>query len=678
MRKYRNILSCAVIALFGIVYPVHSSENNGMPPLIDREIFFGNPEIMGGQLSPDGEWITFLKPYEGVRNIWIKKANEPFENARPLTASEKRPIPGYFWSWDSQYLLYVQDRDGDENYHVYALDPHAEVPDGAVVPEARNLTDAEGARASIYRVSKNDPDLMYVGLNDRDSAWHDLYEVRISTGERRLLFENTQEISSWTFDTEDQLRLVSKSTPEGGTQILAIEGEELRPIFECSVEETAYIAHFHPDGDKAYLVTNRGDSVDLTRLMYIDPVDGSVELIEQDPEGAVDLGGAWFSDLTDTLIATTYRGDKTRRYFKDKEWEADYLWLQEQLPGYEIGIGSSTFDETQFFVNAYSDTDPGSTYLFDRNARTLEFQYRPRPRMPIADLAPMQPIRYESSDGLQIPAYLTLPVGLEPKALPLVVFPHGGPWSRDYWGYHSYAQFLANRGYAVLLVNFRGSTGFGKSFLNAGNDQWGDLMQDDLTWGVKHLVNEGIVDPERVGIMGGSYGGYATLAGMTFTPELYAAGVSIVGPSNLLTLLDSIPAYWESFRRELYERVGDPSIEAERERLIRQSPLNSADQIRAPLMIVQGKNDPRVKEAESEQIVVAMRDLGLDVEYINAPDEGHGFSRPVNNMAFLAAAEKFFAQHLGGRYQESMPEDVAQRLGEITVDITTVSLASED
>ena len=677
MRTVARFLSFAFVGLAALVMNTYAKNNDSMPPLIDREIFFGNPEIMGGQLSPDGEWITFIKPYKGVRNIWIKKAEEPFENARPLTASEARPIPDYFWSRDGKYLLYVQDKGGDENFHVYALDPHAPVPEGQDVPEARNLTDVDGVRARIFRVSKKDHDLMFVGLNDRDPAWHDLYKVKISTGERELVRENTEEIAGWDFDLEDNLRMASKSSPDGGTILLTVNGDELKPVYECSYLEDCYVAKFTKDGKKAYIVTNKGDDVDLSQFMLLDPSDGSVEFIENDPEGQVDFGGAWFSDLTDELVATIYRGDKKRVYFKDQQWEADYEWLKSELPGYEIGIGSSTEDERKVFVSAYSDVDPGSMYLFDRDAKSLVFQYRPRPRMPIDDLVQMEPIRYKSSDGLVIPAYLSLPRGVEAKDLPLIVFPHGGPWSRDTWGYHSYAQFLANRGYAVLNMNFRGSTGFGKKFLNAGNHQWGDLMQDDITWGVKYLVDQGIVDPKRVGIMGGSYGGYATLAGMTFTPEVYAAGCSIVGPSNLLTLMDSIPPYWESFRKQMYQRVGDPTVEAEREELVRQSPLNSAGKIAAPLMIVQGKNDPRVKEAESEQIVIAMRELGLDVVYLNAPDEGHGFRRPENNMAFLAECEKFFAEHLGGRYQKEMPEDIAKRLAEITVDISTVTLEEE-
>ncbi len=652
---------------------VTKTMNENQPPIIDREILFGNPEIAGAQLSPDGEWMSFMKPLDDVRNIWIKKADEPFDNARPLTASEKRPIPGYFWSHDSKYILYVQDKGGDENFQVYALNPNDEVAAGAKVPEARNITNVEGVRALIYSVPESNPDLMYVGFNDRDAAWHDLYEVTISTGERKLIRQNDDQVTGWIFDLEDQLRMASRTNDEGGTELLTLEANSFKKCYSCSVLEDCNVRAFQKGNEKAYLVTNKGDA-NLTQLMLLDPATGQTELLESDPNGKVDFGGMQTSDLTDDLIYTSYTDDKRKLYFKDKTWEAEYNWLKKQLPGAEVSLGSSTKDERKLLIYANSDTDPGATYLYDRDKKTLDFQYRPRPKLPIEDLANMKPIRYTSTDGLEIPAYLTLPKGLEAKNLPLVVVPHGGPWARDRWGYNSFHQFLANRGYAVLSVNFRGSTGYGKDFLNAGNGEWGEKMQDDLTNGVKYLVNEGTVDATRVGIMGGSYGGYATLAGLTFTPDVYAAGVSIVGPSNLLTLLESIPPYWESIRKMFHERMGDPNTEEGKAQLMSQSPFFHADKIRKPLLVVQGANDPRVKKAESDQIVVAMRELGLPVEYICADDEGHGFRRPENNMGMLAAAEEFLAKHLGGRYQKDMPDDVAQRLKEITLDINTVTM----
>jgi len=340
-------------------------------------------------------------------------------------------------------------------------------------------------------------------------------------------------------------------------------------------------------------------------------------------------------------------------------------------------VGSMTADDSLLFVTVASDTEPGERFIYNRKTQQIIPQYKTRERIPRQHLASMKPIRYPSSDGLEIPAFLIVPKGVPAKNLPLIVVPHGGPWARDSWGFNGMCQFLANRGYAVLLPNFRGSTGYGKKYLNAGNKQWGDKMQDDITWGAKYLVAQGIADPKRIGIMGGSYGGYATLAGVAFTPDLYAAAVSIVGPSNLITLLETIPPYWESGRITFHERMGNPKTPEGRQQLERQSPLNSASKIRTPLLVAQGANDPRVKKAESEQIVIALRDRGFPVEYILAPDEGHGFARPVNNMSLYAAAEAFFAKHIGGRYQPEMPTEVTARLKEITVDPKTVALAKK-
>jgi dipeptidyl aminopeptidase/acylaminoacyl peptidase len=648
----------------------------GLPPLIDRELIFGNPEITGAQISPDGQFIAFIKPYKDTRNIWVKKTGEPFSAAKLITADTKRPIPGYFWSVDSKYLLFVQDQAGDENFNVYAVDPADSPAAGQDAPRARNLTEAKNVRALIFDVPRKEPDVIYVGLNDRDAAWHDLYKVKISTGERTLLRKNTEKISGWMFDNTGQLRLALRADDNGDTEVLRVEADGLTKIYSCTVFETCGPIRFHKDGKRVYMTTNKGET-DLVSLVLFDVATGTEQFVESDPLKRVDLGGARFSDLTDELLLTSYTDERTRRYFKDKALEADYELLKTKLKGKELGFGSSTRDERVWLVSAFADTEPGETYLFDRASKQLTLQYRVRERLPREHLAPMTTIRYKSSDGLEIPAYLTLPKGVPAKNLPLILVPHGGPWARDGWGYNSLPQFLANRGYAVLQPNFRGSTGYGEKFLNAGNNQWGDKMQDDITWGAKHLIAEGIADPKRVGIMGGSYGGYATLAGVAFTPAVYAAAVSIVGPSNLLTLLETIPPYWEAGRKMFHKRMGDPTTPDGKKQLERQSPLNSAMKIKTPLLVAQGANDPRVKKSESDQIVIALRDRGFPVEYILAPDEGHGFARPVNNMALYAAAEKFFAKHLNGRYQEDMTPAVTTRLREITVDPKVVTLTKK-
>lgn len=646
-----------------------------LPALIDRELFFGNPTIAGATISPDGKWLMFRKPYRDTMNIYVKGVDEPFDKAKLVTDETKRPIAGAFWSRDSKFILFVKDNDGDENFNVYAVNPMEKPADGAEVPKARNLTEAKNVRAFIYSVPKLETDAIYVGLNDRDPAWHDLYKIKISTGEKTLVRRNTERLTGWFFDNSDKIRLATRTDEKGVTEILRVEADgKFTKIYECGIFESCSPIRFDKMNKQFYMETNKGNR-DLTELVLFDPTTLKETFVEKDPMNRVDFGYAAFSDKTNDLLATFYEDDKMRVVFKDKGFEKDYNFVKARLGGNrELSFGSSTTDENLWIVTSYSDVDPGTVWLYNRKTKNLATLYQVREKLPRESLAQMTPIRYKSSDGLEIPAYLTLPKGVEAKNLPLVVFPHGGPWARDSWGYNSYAQFLANRGYAVLQMNFRGSTGYGKKFLDAGNKQWGDLMQDDITWGVKHLVSQGIVDPKRVGIMGGSYGGYATLAGVAFTPDIYAAAVAIVAPSNLQTLLESIPPYWEAIRTVFYERMGNPNNKEELEKMKRQSPLFSADKIKTPLLVVQGANDPRVKKRESDQIVVALRDRNFPVEYMVAPDEGHGFARPVNNMAMLAKAEKFLAQYLGGRFQESMPTDVAKRLSEIMVDVKTVKL----
>jgi Dipeptidyl aminopeptidases/acylaminoacyl-peptidases len=646
------------------------------PALIDREVFFGNPEYAGAQISPDGKYISFIKPFNGTMNVWVKETNAPFASAKPLTNDTARPVRNYFWSRDGKYVLFVQDKGGDENFNVYAVNPADKPATGAEVPAARNLTEAKGIRAEIQAVPKSDPDALYVGINDRDKAWHDLYKVKISTGERTLISENKDRYQGMVFDNNDKMRLAVRSAQNGDTEILKIgEDGKAAKIYSCNVFETCSPLAFNKDNKHVYLQTNKGDS-DLIELALLDVDTGKVETVEKDPMGKVDLNNVNFSDVTHEIIATSYEDDRDRIYWKNKDYQKDYETIKKRLGDREISFNSATADESKFIVATYSDVDPGTVWLYDRKTKDLSSLYQVREKIDRNALSPMKSVTYKSSDGLEVPAYLTLPKGVEPKNLPVVIFPHGGPWGRDSWGYSSFAQFLANRGYAVLQPNFRASTGYGKKFLNAGNNEWGQKMQDDLTWGVKYLIAQGIADPKRVGIMGGSYGGYATLAGVAFTPDVYSAAVAIVAPSNLKTLLESVPPYWESIRTVFYKRMGDPNTPEGLEQMKRQSPLYSADKIKTPLMVVQGANDPRVNKREADQIVIALRDRNYPVEYLVAPDEGHGFARPVNNSAMIMASEKFLAKHLGGRYQESATPEVAKRLSEITVDPKTVVVAT--
>jgi dipeptidyl aminopeptidase/acylaminoacyl peptidase len=677
MKKVFQFLWCLALAATSLGAQTNDKKADavGLPPLIDRELIFGNPEIVNAELSPDGKYLAFQKPWHDTRNIYVKGVDEPFNAARLLTTETKRPVPGYFWTRNSEYILYVKDNDGDENFNIYAVDPAAKPAAGAEAPPSRDLTGLKGVRVAIYDVPKSDPDVIYIGLNDRDKAWHDLYKLKLSTGEKTLLRKNTERIAAWTFDLQGNLRMASRSAENGDTEILRVDADKFTKVYACNVFEQCDIIRFHKDGKRAYLVTNKGGDLDLTALELFDPESGKAELVESDPLKRVDFGVAVFSEATDELTNTNYEDDRVRRYFRNKGSEADFKWLGDKLPGKDVRRISVTNDENLWLIVANSDTEPGETYLFDRKSHNLTLQFKVRENLPRGSLAEMKPVSYKSSDGLLIPAYLTLPKGIPPKNLPAIIFPHGGPWGRDVWGYNAYAQFFANRGYAVLSMNFRGSAGYGKKFIDAGNNEWGRKMQDDVTWGAKYLIAEGIADPKRVGIFGGSYGGYATLAGVAFTPDVYAAAVDLFGPSNLITLLNSIPPYWEAGRQMFYRRMGDPTTPEGKALLVERSPLTSAAKIKTPLMIAQGANDPRVNHAESEQIVIALRDRGFPVEYLLIPDEGHGFARPVNNMASLMAAENFLAKYLGGRHQEGGTPAVVARLKEVTIDTKTVVLA---
>ena len=435
-----------------------------LPQLVDRELFFGDPEISRAQLSPDGEFVSFMKPYRGVRNIWVKRINEPFDAAQPISAS-MRPVPGYFWSQDGKYVLYVQDTGGNEDFHVYAVDPSAGAETDTGVPPSRDVTDYDNTRALIYHVPENTPSEILVGLNDRDPALHDVYRVDLETGARELLFRNDANVAGWMFDLEGNLRLARRMDELGNTELLRVDGEELTPVYTCGNEETCNPIRYHKDNRRVYLVTNKGDDIDLTRLVLFDPQTGDEQFIESDPENEVDFGRAEFSDLTEDLVATYYVGDRQRIYPKTDTVAHDIEVLRDRFPEGEIFRGSRTETERLALVNVTSDVDPGTVYLYDRETEEIELLYRSRPDLPLESLATMIPISYTARDGLEIPGYLTLPKGVEPSNLPVVVNPHGGPWGRDRWGYRGYPQFLANRGYAVFQPNFRAFRGLRQSVL---------------------------------------------------------------------------------------------------------------------------------------------------------------------------------------------------------------------
>ena len=681
-RPVRFRLFCptlAVLALTALTNLGHAADKpsgGGLPPLLDREIFFGDPVAAYASLSPDGRFVAFAKELDGVLNVWVTKLHEPFSAARPMTADRTRPVTNFFWSQDSKVLLFVQDKGGDENFRVYAVDPTAAVAAGQKVPEARDLTPYKGVQARIIAVPEKAPNTILVALNDRDAKLHDVYRVDLKTGERTLVFRNDQNVAGWVADLDGNLRLGTRVRADGGTEILRVEGEALKPLYECNNEETCGPVHFHKDGQRVYMVSNKGEP-DLTQLQLLDVASGKVELVESDPEGQVDFGNATFSEKTHDLIATSYTGDRERIYPKDPAFAKDIERVRAALPNGDLFFRRPSKDDRLWIVKTILDVDNGPNYLYDRETGKVELLYRPYPDIPVEHMAAMKAVRYKARDGVEVSAYLTLPKGVPARDLPTVIMPHGGPWARDQWGHSALVQFLANRGYAVLQPNFRGSTGYGKRFLNLGNDQWGTgTMQHDLSDGVQWVIAEKIADPKRVAIMGGSYGGYATLAGVAFTPELYAAGVSIVGPSSILTLLNSIPPYWEPIRKMFSVRVGDPQDPKDSERLRSQSPLYSADRIAAPLLVIQGANDPRVKKAESDQIVRALRDRKRPVEYLVAADEGHGFAGRMNNLATYTKVEEFLAKHLGGRYQKEVRKEIRDRLQQLTVDVSGLAASN--
>ncbi|MFH4354629.1 MAG: S9 family peptidase [Neisseriaceae bacterium] len=666
------------LIVLGACSTMESTKTVNTHHLIDRAVLFGNPEIAGADLSPNGQYIAFLKEHNGILNLWLKRVDEPYQKAKLLTDSP-RPLAGYFWTEDSRYLLYLKDQDGDENYKLYALEPQKAT--ATELPQSKNLTPFKDVTVELFHLSQNHPDWIWLGLNNRDKAWHDLYRLSISSGKLEKIYENKDRITSYEFDWDDQLRLLQRVDEGGKTELFKLDSEgHLTKLLEVPLSEYVSIAGWTPDNREVYLTTNLGQ-VDLAGLYRLNLKTGKLQAIESDPKGHVDIEGVSFDRNTRKIISTTYIDDKTVRYWRDKQREAQYRYLESRFPHRQVSITGADRQYEKFLVTVWGDRYATETYLFQPNAQKeqdkLIYQYTSRPllKQEEAYLSEMKPFHYPSSDGLTIPAYLTLPIDKTPKNLPLVVLVHGGPKGpRDYWGYNPEVQFLANRGYAVLQPNFRASGGYGKKFLNAGDLQWGRLMQDDITYGVKYLIQEGLVDPKRVAIMGGSYGGYATLAGLAFTPEVYVAGIDIVGPSNLFTLLASIPPYWEAGRAHLYQMTGDPSTPEGKKLITNASPLFHVDRINRPLLIVQGANDPRVKQAESDQIVAALRDKGKKVVYLLAKDEGHGYTKPLNRMAMYAEIEKFLASVLGGVYQESISDDVAKTLEKLRVDIHKVKL----
>ncbi len=617
--------------------PLAGAARAALPPLAPRDVFFGNPVKANPQLSPDGKLLGYLAPSDkGVLNVWVKTIGQ--NDDRMVTRDEKRGIRQYYFAEDGKTLLYLQDVAGNENFHLYAV-PLA----GG---ETRDLTPHEGARAIGVDMDKNHPDELVVGLNLRDKRLFDSYRVVISTGEEKLEAENPGDVQGWGTDAAFVVRAALAMDPKDGSQILRVRDDAAAPWRDLLVlppEENGSFLGFTADGKAAYVTTSVGS--DVTRLVKVDLATGKeLESLAVDPR--CDVGGVLIHP--DTRIVQAVGFDYLRNEWKvlDPAIAADFAALRKLNPG-DFAVTSRDRADQQWVV-AYTNSDSQvKWYLYDRKTKKAAFLFGNQPALEQVKLAKMEGVVIKARDGLDIPCYLTLPVGVPAKNLPTVLYIHGGPWARDSWGYSPTDQWLANRGYAVVNVNYRASTGFGKKFLHAGDLQWGAKMQDDLTDAAKWAIAKGYADPKRVAIMGGSYGGYATLAGLTFTPDLYACGVDIVGPSNLKTLLESVPPYWATMRKLWDLRMGP----VDRDSVFNQrvSPLFHVDAIKVPLMIGQGQNDPRVNVRESDQIVAAMRAKNLPVEYVVYTDEGHGFARPQNRLDFYGRAENFLAKHLGGR-----------------------------
>lgn len=622
-------------------------------PLIPRDLLFGNPERSGGKISPDGRWLSWMAPWEGVMNVFMAPYADPAAGRR-MTSAKDRPIPQYFWSPDSTALLYVQDKEGDENYLLYKVD----VASGAETC----LTPFENTRVQIVGASETIRDRILVGLNNRDPQWHDVWSLNLTTGALELVLEN----NAWAgFEADDSLTLrwAVRQNAEGGTDmheivdgVIAEAPGEVVPMDDSL---TTHMAGYTTDGATLYWLDSRGR--DTAALYAEDTATGERTLLAEDPRA--DIGGTLRHTTSGVIQAWSVTYLRTEWHCLDEGIKSSLDWLRAQLDG-DFGILSRTDDDLKWLVWNDPLTAPVRCYLYDREKDDLRLFYVTKPALEGTPLQPMQCVEIPARDGLTLPSYLTLPAGGESGPVPMVLLVHGGPWARDAYGFNRTHQWLANRGYGVLSVNFRGSTGFGKHFINAGNLQWSRTMHDDLVDAVEWAVAKGIAQADKVAIMGGSYGGYATLVGLTFTPELFACGVDIVGPSNLETLLETIPPYWAPMVKQFHDRMGNPNTPEGLQLLKDCSPIHKADRIVRPLLIGQGANDPRVKQSESDQIVAAMQGHGIPVTYVLFPDEGHGFARPENSIAFNAVVEGFLATNLGGRVEE-LREELAASTAQI-------------
>lgn len=633
-------------------------------PLISRQVLFGNPDKASFKISPNHQMISFLAPLDDVLNVWVAPIDDP-NNAEAVTKDTLRGIRIYFWSYNNEQIIYLQDLGGDENWQVHAvnvntkedknLTPFEEIigPDGnpITMPNGKKLR----PRAQTQEVSYKFPNEILIGLNTRNPQFFDVYSLNIITGDMRMIQQNDK-FAGFQTDDNYNIRYAIENTADGGTEFFVPDGKGGWKSFDKVPMEDAMTTSpvdFNKTADVLYMIDSRGRNTAALIAMNLNT--GEKELLYENPKA--DLSSIMIHPTEKTIEAAAINYLKTEWEILDESIRADMDYLKSVTDG-EMYVTDRSLDDNFWAISYVKDDGPVQYYLYDKAAKKAKFLFTNRKSIEGLKLSKMEPVVIKSRDGLKLVSYLTVPHyarskdSYKPgKSLPMVLFVHGGPWARDSWGFNSYHQWFADRGYVALSVNFRGSTGFGKDFINAGNLEWAGKMHDDLIDAVNWAVEEGIADKDKVAIMGGSYGGYSTLVGLTFTPEVFACGVDIVGPSNIQTLLETIPPYWLPMINMFTSRVGDHRTEEGRALLQSRSPLTFVDNIQKPLLIGQGANDPRVKQSESDQIVNAMKEKNIPVTYVLYPDEGHGFARPENRLSFNAVTEIFLAQFLGGRYE---------------------------
>lgn len=624
-----------------------NSYMESLPELIPLRILFGNPEKTSPDVSPNGKSLAFLAPSEDkdVLNVWVRSVDS--DQAKMVTKDELRGIRQFSWTEDSQYIMYLQDVGGDENFHLF-LQPLDGRP-------ARDLTEFEGVRAQNLVTDKHFPGEILVGLNKRNPQVFDMYRINLETGALDLDTENPGDVLGWLTDADFKIRgAIAMSSQDGSTTFRTRETTEgdWKEVISWPQDETGSPVAFTKDGKSVYIQSSLG--YDTTRLLQVDAVTAEEQKVIAYSD-KTDIGRVMLNEETREVEAVSFNYLRREWNILDPVVAEDFKQL-EKVEDAEFSVVSETKDQRTWIVTFSKDNGPSASYIYNRDTKKADFLFVTQPALSKYQLSNMRCEVIKARDGLELPAYLSVPVGAPAKGLPLILNVHGGPWARDAWGFRPDTQWFTNRGYAVLQVNYRGSTGFGKSFLHKGDKEWGvGAMQNDLTDAVQWAVDQGLADPKRIAIFGGSYGGYACLAGVCFTPDLYACGVDIVGPSHISTLFQSIPPYWAPMKQQLVHRVGD--VENDQELNERISPFYHADKIKVPLLIGQGANDPRVKQAEADQIFAAMKEKGIPAEYYLYKDEGHGFARPPNKFDFYGRVEQFLAKHLGGRAEPLMQVD---------------------